>query len=615
MAKASTMPSSMTSQLKLAKTEEQATNLVELLHEVARSSVQISDWRDFLTELLAATNKGIDADRGFLALVDEDSGELTIHAVSGAGWTEAKREQRLQIAARRSQNRGWRMAEEPPTERRIGITFHTATTGETYITGNVVKDPYHSGFFPDVVSEVAVPIRNSAGIILGVMNLQSRKPDHFTKERVSCLEAVANLAATRIIMARYQARQTALVEFGKDIYSIVETPALLQRVVDIAADLLRFEDCSLFMLDRERSEIVLMATRGPLIDQIGTASYPLGLGLTGWVAKHGVAIRTSTPNTDPRWQGRFLEIPTSETGAYLAVPIPGRVGSIGVLRVLRRRTSAAWFRSEFTEDDEAVLLTIASQLGSALDNIRMLDRLVTTERMAAWGEMSARAAHMIGNRTFAIKGDLNELQYVLKDPNDRRDEFKQLAASIGTGISRLEEILQEFRDFVRATQINIGDCNINELVRQCVAENFPKRSNIVLTESYADDLPPVPADAPRLKRALSELVENAVSFMPEGGKLTVKTSIMDGQAAQETFGLSRSRRYVCLEFVDTGPGVPENQKTKIFTPFYTTRAKGMGLGLSIVKGIIDAHHGAIQETGQSADGARFDIALPVKAGA
>jgi signal transduction histidine kinase len=351
-----------------------------------------------------------------------------------------------------------------------------------------------------------------------------------------------------------------------------------------------------------------------LIDRIGSAAYPLGEGLTGWVAKHGMSIRTRRPNSDPRWQGRFEEMPSEDTGAYLAVPIHGRSNVVGVVRVLRRHSSAPWFQSEFTEDDENVLWTIASQLGSALENIRMLDRLMATERMAAWGEMSARAAHMIGNRTFAIKGDLNELEYLLSDPADKRAEFRTLAESVRAGVSRLEEILQEFRDFVRATQISLSDSDVNDLLRQCIAESFPKRTSVKLNVQYAEQLPIVPTDGPRLKRALSELIENAISFMPDGGTLTARTCSVDGPTAQQLCGLSRSRNYVCIEIADTGPGVPDNQKAKIFTPFFSTRAKGMGLGLSIVKGIVDGHHGCIIEYGQPSEGARFSIVLPAKSG-
>ncbi len=299
-------------------------------------------------------------------------------------------------------------------------------------------------------------------------------------------------------------------------------------------------------------------------------------------------------------------------GAFLAVPIFGRHGVLGVLRVLRRKSVAPWFRREFTDDDESVLITIASQLGAAIENSRILDRLVNTERMAAWGEMSAKAAHMIGNRTFAIKGDLNELEFRLSEPDDRRREFRDLAEGIRRGIFRLEEILQEFRDFVRATQISLTPSDLNEIVRQCVAESFPKRSRVTLTLDLSQSLPPVMADAPRLKRAFSELIENSLSFQPDGGSLLIRTALTDSADGQRLASLPRTRAYVQVEFADTGPGIPDDIKPRIFTPFYTSRARGMGLGLSIVKGILEAHRGSVVEVGERGQGAHFIAFLPAK---
>jgi len=423
---------------------------------------------------------------------------------------------------------------------------------------------------------------------------------------------VANLTVMRLMISRFEARQGALIELGKDLSAITDTEMLLRRVVDVAADILRFEDCSVFSLDSERKELILQATRGSLAGQVGLATYPVGEGLTGWVAQNGESVRLTNPAADPRHKGLHQELPSGQIGAFLAVPIFGRTNVLGALRVLRRRSSAPWFRSEFTEDDESVLATIASQLGAALESNRMIDRLMATERMAAWGEMSAKAAHMIGNRTFAIKGDLNELEYVLSGEEDKRSDFQGLAASIKRGIFRLEEILQEFRDFVRATQISLSEEQINDIMEQCVAESFPKRLGVKLHLDLANDLPTVAADLSRLKRAFSELIENALSYMADGGTLTIRTARGDSLEAQRLCGLTRSRHYVRVEFVDTGPGVPDSDKPKIFTPFFTSRAKGMGLGLSIVKGIIEAHHGNIVEVGVPGQGAKFVAFLPAK---
>jgi signal transduction histidine kinase len=230
--------------------------------------------------------------------------------------------------------------------------------------------------------------------------------------------------------------------------------------------------------------------------------------------------------------------------------------------------------------------------------------------MAAWGEMSAKAAHMIGNRTFAIKGDLNELEYLLSEQEDRRTTFRQLAEAIRKGIFRLEEILQEFRDFVRATHLTLSEYNVNDIIVNCVEESFPKRGVVKLELDLDPTLPRIPVDSSRLTRALSELIENGLSFMPEEGLMTIRSSNANPLAAQRLASLTRSRNYICIEISDTGPGVPADAKERIFTPFYTSRAKGMGLGLSIVKGILEAHHGNIIETGVEGTGAKFLVFLP-----
>lgn len=577
---------------------------VSLIHKLCRRAIEVEDVTTLLEELNNASMLVLGADRAFVAIANNDSGELSLVATAGDGWTDEFRAKRLKISDVP------RNGSTKETDPRTGITSHVAATGKPYVTGDVDADPYYFAFFDDVCSEIAVPLLDGNGCTRGVINIESFKSDYFNESHLELLLALADIGAMRLMMDGYRARETALVEIGKDLSAIADVGQLTGRVVDIAANVLRFEDCSLFVFDKDKTHLILQASHGDLAKRIGDAMYTLGEGLTGWVAQNGDSIRTTSIRNDPRWQGRFEEFPAEEVGAFLAVPIFGRHGVLGVLRVLRRKGVAPWFRREFTDDDESVLRTIASQLGAAIENTRILDRLVNTERMAAWGEMSAKAAHMIGNRTFAVKGDLNELEYRLSEPEDKRGEFKDLAAGIRRGIFRLEEILQEFRDFVRATQTALTPCDINEVVEQCVSESFPKRSKVVLKVTLQDGLPKVLADAPKLKRAFSELIENSVSFQPEGGALEITTAIVGPSEAQKIASLPRAKSYVKIEFRDRGPGVANEVKPLIFRPFFTSRARGMGLGLSIVKGILEAHRGNIVEVGEVGDGADFVAFLP-----
>jgi two-component system cell cycle sensor histidine kinase/response regulator CckA len=152
--------------------------------------------------------------------------------------------------------------------------------------------------------------------------------------------------------------------------------------------------------------------------------------------------------------------------------------------------------------------------------------------------------------------------------------------------------------------------DINQVLRSVLDETFPKRSNVKLHTDFGEGIPPMECDEKKLKRAFSELIENGISFQPDGGEIRVSSRLMSAEE-RATERMPHGRETVRLEFADHGPGVAENLKERIFQPFFTTRVKGMGLGLSIVKGIIEAHQGVMREIGTEGEGARFVIYLPV----
>lgn len=555
----------------------------------------------YVEEAVVATG----ATRGFVAFAETNTGGLELVATAGAGWTDAARRERLRERAGET------------------ITSQVAATGRCVRVDDLAGSADYEPFFPDVRSILAVPIALPGERVRGVINLESKTPGEFTPDEEAFVCVLADLAALRLASDDLRAREAALVQIGNELSLATDPDALMKKVADVAAEVLRFEDCSLFLIDQATRRAVLVATRGPLAPLIGRAAYEMGEGITGWVAEHGVPARTGNPGGDPRHKGVHREFPTEEIGAFLAVPIRTQTGVTGVLRVLRKRSASPWFPNEFTPEDEQVLSTIASQVGAAVNNAQLFARLVQAERMAAWGEMSAMSSHMIGNRVFAVKGDLNELEYLVggsapggKPEGDvARAPVARLVESMKQGIFRLEELLAEFRDFVRATALSPVPLDLGELVRGAVEETFPRRGPVALVTDYTDEALPVLADAVKLKRALAEIVENAVTFQESGGSLRVTTRRLAPDAPLPArAAIPRGTSCACVEFADRGPGVPEETKTKIFRPFFTSRSRGMGLGLAIVKGIIEAHKGDIVEVGAPGEGARFLVFLPLREG-
>lgn len=572
--------------------------------DVELSQTSLAEADEILKTTLEEAMHAVGGNRAFLALVDTVSGELALRFTAGEGWTEDIRRLRVNVQTHANGGSG-----------RRGITRHVVVNGRAYWTGDVSSDPHYIGFFDDVKSEIAVPIMASGGGVIGVINIESNESDLFGAPHAQLLAPLTRRAAIVVAMAEHQLREEALIAIGRDFNSMADLDALIHDVVQQATKILRADDCSLFLMDEAADVLELAASHGPLEAQAGqhTAQYRLGEGLTGWVAQTGRVIRVGDPRTDPRWKGLFMEAPAGEIAAVMAVPVHTHRLKPGVLRVVRGRKGSLYFLpQEFTQADEDVLVTLAGQLAVAIDRTRLTSRLLNAERMAAWGEMSARAAHMIGNTVFGVKGHLNELNYILKTKDGDPDwaDAKELSSHITRGIYRLEGILGEFRDFVLATQLHTTHSDVNQILRNVTAETFPKHSNIELALSLANGLPPMLADEVKLKRAFGELIENSIDFQPQGGQLIIKSALAEpelvAQSKQTFVGPALK-----IEFIDQGPGLSELDRARVFAPFYTKKAKGMGLGLSIVKGIIEAHGGTINEVGNEGQtGAHFVVLLP-----
>lgn len=594
--------------------------------DVDVSQTSLAEADEVLKATLEEAMQAVGGSRAFLALVDTTSGELALRFTAGEGWTEDVRRLRVNLHP----DEPGSVAARGGTRR--GITRHVLLTNRRYWTGNVADDPHYIGFFDDVKSEIAVPIVTQGGGAVGVINIESTEADAFTEEHANLLTVLGRRVALIISMAEHQLREEALIAIGKEFNSLDDLEALMQEVVRQATKILRADDCSLFLMDDDDDMLRLAASYGHLKERTGVqaAPYGRGEGLTGWVAQHAQVIRTGDPRHDPRWKGLIMEAPAGEIAAVMAAPVLTQRSKTGVLRVVRLRKGLLTFLShEFTQADEDIFVTLASQLSVAIDRTRLLNRILQSERMAAWGEMSARAAHMIGNTVFGVKGHLNELSHIVREntkavsqPQDW-DEAKQLLEHVNRGIYRLEGILGEFRDFVLATQLHSMENDINQLMRRVTSESFPKNSNIDLVLNLAPNLPPVSVDEVKIKRAFSELIENSVDFQPLGGQLTIRTSLADPADIAVLTRQSFHGPVLQIEFIDHGPGLTEQDRERVFTPFYTRKAKGMGLGLSIVKGIIEAHGGVIREIGDvdeartandGRQGAHFIVLLPTMQG-
>lgn len=559
---------------------------LNLLH----SANTVRDFGANLKTINSAALKWTGSRHAMIAILNEEQGVLELCCGEGPEWDDELHVREIDVTTRH------------------GIVSYVAATGKPFRTNDVQNEPQYIKMYDSTRSEAAVPVRDRHDRVRAVINVESDETNQYNEEDEEKLSVLAELLSIIFNRRDTTNREDALIEIGHALDQALTAEEVVNGVIRIASEVLRFQAFGVFLYDEEQGTLILKGAVGRLKEGINRIRLNVGDGITGWVAETGKPWIAHDPVNDPRWLDKDNEIPGEQMASFIAVPVVHRGKTLAVLRGIRKKSENQFLDNRFTGSDLRVLTAIAEQMAASLDNLRGFNKILRSERMAAWGELSAKSSHMIGNRVFALKGDVNELGFLIKKEPIDADELSDIHKSLAINVQRVEEILQDFRDFLTATQISPEEGDFNELVETTVKEIFPRRSPVQLDLQLDNTLSPVLIDSLRLRRAVSELVENAMNYMTEG-KLLVKTSVASAEDAKRG-KLDPKKTYAKVEIQDTGPGVASEKKEVIFQPFFSGRVKGMGLGLSIVKGIAESHGGTVYEDGQEGGGAKFVILLP-----
>jgi two-component system nitrogen regulation sensor histidine kinase NtrY len=230
------------------------------------------------------------------------------------------------------------------------------------------------------------------------------------------------------------------------------------------------------------------------------------------------------------------------------------------------------------------------------------ERLVQAERVAAWRELARRLAHELKNPLFPLQLTVeNLLRAREQDPTMFEEIFRESASTLLTEISNLKAIIARFSEFSKMPQPSFQSVQLNEVIREVMRLyqaqlSSHERPPIDYDLDLDQDLPEIAGDPDLLRRAISNLVLNAMDAMPQGGKITLRTR-------------SQGNR-VALDISDTGTGLTREECERLFTPYYTSKQHGTGLGLAIVQSVISDHDGRIAVDSAPGKGTTFCIELP-----
>ncbi len=226
-------------------------------------------------------------------------------------------------------------------------------------------------------------------------------------------------------------------------------------------------------------------------------------------------------------------------------------------------------------------------------------QLSKSERLAAIGQTAGMVGHDIRNPLQAIAGEL----YLAKGDLDTFPEcpskksLRESIVSIEENLYYIDKIVADLQDYTKPLKPNKDSVNIEKAIEEALLiVNIPNQLNVNIV--IEQDFPQLTADFPMLKRVLINLIQNAVQAMPNGGKLKITAQTKNG-AAQ-------------VSVQDTGEGIPPEAQEKMFTPLFTTKSKGQGFGLAVVKRLIEAQDGIITYKTENGKGTTFTIQLPLK---
>ena len=320
---------------------------------------------------------------------------------------------------------------------------------------------------------------------------------------------------------------------------------------------------------------------------------PTAQTLTGWNQEEA----TGKPITD------VFNVINEKTGKQVESPV-ARVIREGVIVGLANHTiliakdgtkrpiddSGAPIR-----DDEGNIIGVVLVFRDITEVKEMQERVIRSEKLATLGELAGGVGHELRNPLGAIKNAAYFLNMAIQEPES---EVKETVGILEKEVATCERIISSLLDFARPKSPVRRKVNLNDVLQEAVSRTTVPE-NIKVVRELDETLPTILADPDQLGQVFGNLVLNAFQAMPKGGQLAVKSQVA-------------GEGWVSASFVDSGVGISQGDLAKVFEPLFTSKAKGIGLGLAVVKTIVEGHGGTIEVESEVERGSTFTVKLPVR---
>ncbi len=490
---------------------------------------------------------------------------------------------------------------------RDGLALEAIRSRAAVFSEDVTRDPRsamngHPGVPP--LTMLAVPLVSRASV-RGVLYLADGAGRRFTEAERALAVALGGELAMGIENAelyaetRRRAEELGLVhEVGRSLVATLEIDDVLDAGVRNLARIVDAPVAFLCLADESGACLEIRAAAGGPPGMLGrrVPLKPEGTTLSSLVFEQRVPIVIPDALADDRVDQSLR----ARTGAraYLGLPLLVRDRNIGSAVIVETRGPRV-----FTPAEVERATAIANQLAVAVEHARLYEdlrksyadlaqaqrRLIAQERLAALGELSAVVAHEVRNPLGVIFNSLGSLRRLVQPTGDAA----MLLDIVGEEADRLNRIVGDLLDFARPVRPVLRPEPLERVVDEAVSAALAQNPGVTLVREIEKGLPDVPMDVRLIRQAVLNLAVNAVQAMPRGGRLTVRAAPSSGA--------------VVLEIEDSGAGIPDEVQHRIFEPFFTTKASGTGLGLAVVKRILDVHGGEVAVSSVPGSGTVFTL--------
>ena len=413
---------------------------------------------------------------------------------------------------------------------------------------------------------------------------------------------LAGVTDKYLFQKKYDYRQL-LRTFSDEVLTVLDLEKLVSLTVNKLVETVKLENAAIMLHHNDIEEYRIISSAG-----LGEAEYELSdsEGVVRYLLENKQHVLYEDPGRNNPLRADVQKV-MRDLQSALIIPLLLREDMVGILTLGKKKSD-----EEFTQDDIDILLPLARSLSIAITNAQLFEKLseaqaqaAQREKMAVIGTLSAGINHEICNPLGIARGqcemfilNLREGLYKDRDPNDLLEKAQEIMQKVINETDRATVITRKLSSFAKPARGNVeDDVQVKKEIEEVLSlvEHDLKLDNINIVREMPDDLPRISADRKQIQEIFFNILRNAAQSILGSGKITIRARSSD--------------RKVYIEIEDTGIGIRKNDLNQIFNPFFTTKepGKGTGLGLFIVKQIVERNSGHISVRSEFGKGTTFYI--------